>query len=94
MREEPRPLVLRLPGVLAATGLSQSGVYEQIAAGTFPAPIRLGPRAVGWVTAEVDAWRAQRIAERDAGRGTQAEGDYRRLKRQGPKDRRPTARNL
>ena len=29
--------------------------------GRFPAPIRIGERAVGWVEREVDEWQRERI---------------------------------
>jgi prophage regulatory protein len=41
----------RLPVVKARTGLSRSSIYLRIAEGTFPKPVRLGRRAVGWVEA-------------------------------------------
>lgn len=53
--------ILRLPAVKARTGLSRSTIYLRIGEGTFPAPVKLGERAVGWIQAEVDAWVAQRI---------------------------------
>ena len=54
---EPRAAtVLRLPAVMARTGLSRSTIYERIAAGTFPPQVRLGPRAAGWYEDEVDRW--------------------------------------
>ena len=31
----------------------------------FPKKVRLGPRAVGYVESEIDAWIEARIAERD-----------------------------
>lgn len=58
-REGPR--FLRLPDVRAKTGLGRSTIYLRIEQGTFPRPIKLGERAVGWIQAEVDAWVAQRI---------------------------------
>jgi hypothetical protein len=36
-----------------------------VSAGTFPRPIRIGPRRVGWLASEIDAWLADRIRERD-----------------------------
>jgi len=33
----------------------------------FPAPVRIGVRAVAWVESEVDEWIAARIRERDSG---------------------------
>jgi hypothetical protein len=31
---------------------------------TFPAPVPLGPRAVGWLETEIMEWQERRIAER------------------------------
>jgi prophage regulatory protein len=53
--------ILRLPQVKARTGLSRSSVYLQIAKGTFPKPIQLGERAVGWLDSEISQWLASRI---------------------------------
>lgn len=57
--------LLRLPAVRARTGLSRSGVYRAIGAGTFPAPVKIGERASAWVAGEVRAWCASRIKARD-----------------------------
>ena len=54
---------LRLPEVLARTGLSRSTIYVRLDQGRFPRPVSLGGRAVGWIEAEVDEWMRQRIAE-------------------------------
>jgi prophage regulatory protein len=54
---------LRLPTVIARTGLSRSTIYEQMAQGRFPRPVGLGPRAVGWLESEVNAWLTARIGE-------------------------------
>lgn len=56
----------RLPRVKARTGLCRSDIYRRIAAGDFPAPIKLGLRASAWNAAEVDSWITARIAARDA----------------------------
>ena len=53
--------ILRLSEVRARTGLARSTIYLRIAQGSFPKPISLGPRAVGWIEAEVDAWLRQQI---------------------------------
>lgn len=55
--------ILRLPAVKAATGLSRSTIYDRIQQGTFPAPISLGGKAVGWLASEVGAWIQRRIVE-------------------------------
>ena len=54
---------LRLPEVLARTGLSRSTIYVRLDQGRFPRPVSLGGRAVGWIEAEVDEWIRERIAD-------------------------------
>jgi prophage regulatory protein len=54
--------ILRRPAVQAKTGRPRSSLYQDIADGLFPAPIRLGVRSSGWPEAEVDAVNAARIA--------------------------------
>lgn len=53
--------IIRRKQVEARTGLSRSTIYLRVAEGTFPAPISLGARAVGWVESEISAWLADRI---------------------------------
>jgi len=53
--------ILRLPAVKARTGLSRSTIYLRIAEGSFPKPVSLGGRAVGWIEAEVNDWLKQQI---------------------------------
>lgn len=55
-------MILRLPAIQARTGLSRSTIYLYISKGLFPGSIKLGPRAVGWLDSDVDAWLSQRIA--------------------------------
>lgn len=55
--------IMRLPDVEAATGKKKSAIYKDP---TFPQPVKLGPRASGWLTSEVAAWIESRRAERDA----------------------------
>lgn len=57
--------VLRLNEVIAKTGRSRSTIYADIERGTFPQPIKLGPRAIGFVSEEIDGWISARIAARD-----------------------------
>ena len=52
---------LRLPEVKAITGLSKSSLYALIKEKSFPAPVRLGARAVAWVRSEVRQWAAERV---------------------------------
>lgn len=53
--------ILRLPAVKASTGLSRSTIYLRVAEGTFPKPVSLGGRAVGWLEAEIQQWLQRRI---------------------------------
>ncbi|HUY68957.1 MAG TPA: AlpA family transcriptional regulator [Alphaproteobacteria bacterium] len=56
--------ILRLPDVIARVGLRRASIYLHIGKGTFPKPISLGPRAVGWLEHEIDAWITARITNR------------------------------
>lgn len=58
--------ILRLPDVKDRSGLGRSTIYRRIAENTFPKPIRIGERAVGWLESEIDAWTELRTRERDA----------------------------
>ena len=48
--------LLRRPEVEAMTGLSRAGIYDKMAKGDFPRPMRLGPRAVAWRESDVQEW--------------------------------------
>lgn len=67
-------VILRRREVEARTGLGCSTIYDAIKAGTFPAPVQLGPKSVGWVESEINAWLAARVAARDAARQAPAAG--------------------
>lgn len=54
--------ILRLPSVMAKTGLSRSGIYAAISEGSFPKQIPLGQRAVGWKQDDIDEWIEQRTS--------------------------------
>jgi len=67
---EPQPLsVLQIPDaqltirtVCAVTAMSESSLRRAIKAGTFPQPVRRGPRCTRFIAADVSAWlRAQRV---------------------------------
>ncbi|QQU68177.1 AlpA family transcriptional regulator [Pseudomonas fluorescens] len=57
--------IIRLKEVIDSTGLARSTVYKYIAEGTFPKPVSLGERCVGWVESEIHDWILARIEERD-----------------------------
>ncbi len=50
----------RLPTGMRATGLGRSTIYRLVAADTFPAPVHLGRRAVGWRWSDLDRWSESR----------------------------------
>ena len=48
--------LLRRHEVQALTGLPVSTLYDYIAAGKFPSPVKLSVRSVAWRFEEVDNW--------------------------------------
>tara|TARA_E500000331_G_scaffold336546_1_gene363754 strand:- start:326 stop:595 length:270 start_codon:yes stop_codon:yes gene_type:complete len=50
------PQILRRKDVEATVGLSRSTIYHLISEGLFPAPIKLGKRAVGWKVSDLEIW--------------------------------------
>ncbi|HCF5259802.1 helix-turn-helix transcriptional regulator [Pseudomonas aeruginosa] len=61
--------IIRLKEVINSTGLARSTIYKHIGEGTFPRPVSLGDRCVGWVDSEVHDWILARIEERDLAEG-------------------------
>ena len=61
--------ILRMPAVIAMTGISRSRIYVYMSRETdpFPRPIRLGPNSVGWRKAEIEAWLDTRERAGSAG---------------------------
>lgn len=49
--------ILRRDAVERVTGLPRSTLYAKIAEGTFPKPIKLGARSVGWFERDIAAWQ-------------------------------------
>ena len=54
--------LLSVQGVAEQVGLSKSEIYDRVAERTFPAPIKLAPKATRWLQSEVQAWIAQQVA--------------------------------
>ena len=61
-RTNPPTRFLRRPEVTARTGLSRSTIKVRMREGSFPKPLSLGSRTVGWIEAEVDEWIRKQIA--------------------------------
>lgn len=45
--------ILRIKQVCTITGLSRTTIWRHIREGKFPAPVRLGPNAIGWFSHEI-----------------------------------------
>jgi prophage regulatory protein len=54
--------IVRLPAVKEVSGLCRSSIYEGVAAGTFPAPVKIGLRAVGWRSSDLTNWLETRVS--------------------------------
>lgn len=52
----PNDKIIRLPEVKTSVGLSTATIYRLIKAGDFPAPIKLGKHASGWLESAVQTW--------------------------------------
>lgn len=52
---------LRLPAVIEMVGKSRTAIYRDMQIGTFPAPVRVGARAVAWDSIEIAKWQQERI---------------------------------
>jgi prophage regulatory protein len=59
--------ILRFPEVLAFTGArSRQTIYNWMEKGLFPSSIELGPNSIGWLKSECEAWKKQRMEQRQA----------------------------
>ena len=56
MDERVKVSLLRLADVIAVVGIKRSEIYERIKTGKFPAPVRLGAKAVAWRSDEIQEW--------------------------------------
>ena len=62
--------ILRRKQVEARTGLSRSTIYARLRKNpkrpgdydpSFPTPVSVGAKAVGWIEAEIDAWLTAQV---------------------------------
>jgi prophage regulatory protein len=56
--------ILRRAEVEAKTGFKRAHIYSLMKEGKFPKALRLGVRAVGWDSVEIEQWIADRLKER------------------------------
>jgi len=70
IREAKETRILRRKQVEARTGLSRSTIYSKLKPNpkrpsdydsTFPTPVSVGAKAVGWIESELDAWLIAQI---------------------------------
>ncbi len=62
--EQKNLRVLRLPAVIAKTGVGRDTIYRWGKAGKFPKPVKLSERSSGWLEHEIERWistRAQSV---------------------------------
>jgi prophage regulatory protein len=48
--------IMRRAEVERATGLSRATIYAHVAAGTFPPPVKITTKSVGWRTSAIQVW--------------------------------------
>lgn len=56
--------IIRLPEVIAKTGLSRSTIYHLISKGRFPKGVPIGTHARGWLHHEIEEWIESKAALR------------------------------
>lgn len=73
MATSPQTTIIRRRQLEERVGLSRSAIYGKITMNpkrpnefdpTFPRPIPLGARAVGWIESEVDAWLKAQVEKK------------------------------
>jgi len=50
------PKLIRRHQLEANLGISRSTIYQMMASGEFPKPLRIGRRAVGWRVEDIEKW--------------------------------------
>lgn len=72
IKEKAEIRILRRRQVEARTGLSRSSIYSKLKHNpkrpgdydpTFPTPVSVGAKAVGWVESEIDAWLTAQVVK-------------------------------
>ncbi len=66
--------LLRRPEVEILTGLARATIYQRMATGHFPRPVKIGRRAVAWPNSVIDEWIEARKAESGIGTGSGSGG--------------------
>jgi len=66
-RVRPRRIIRGYGNLRAFNGYGASQTKEMIARGEFPAPMKLGPRAVGWFEDDIAEWQEKIAAGQNKG---------------------------
>lgn len=53
---DPAIMVIRMNKVIHLTGLSKATIWRKVNNKTFPIPIKLGSRAIGWYAHEIEEY--------------------------------------
>ena len=52
----PPKQLIKISEVIQRTAKSRSAIYLAVSRQTFPAPHKIGDRAVAWLASDIDAW--------------------------------------
>ena len=66
--------LIRMKQLEGYVGFKKTQIYDQIARGRFPQPIRVSRRASAWIECEVVEWLAARAADRSLSRAATRRG--------------------
>jgi prophage regulatory protein len=61
MAEQFKEALIRREEVQRRIGLKRSALYEAVARGDFPAPVKISARAVAWIESDVSRWISETI---------------------------------
>ena len=57
---EKKKRIMRLPEVIGIVGVCRSTIYFWMEKKTFPKPIKLGKRSIGWLEKDIQDWISQK----------------------------------
>ncbi len=66
--------ILRLPTLLAVLDISAATLWRWVKDKSFPQPVSLGGRSIGWLESEVNDWIKARAALRNQSAAVNAKG--------------------
>jgi len=73
--------LMRLREVLQLCGFSRATLYREIKLHTFPAPVKLSARSVGWLQDDVTQWLDARVAQRGPAYRAHTQTGHQQVKR-------------